>query len=514
MGKPYGIAVGQGGNIYETDYLNNRVQVFDSQGNFLRTWGRDVDASNVGSGFEICTAASGHTCQAGTSGELGGDLNGPNGVGTDSAGNVYVAELGNARIQKFDAQGNFLRTWGLNVDATNPGTGFEICTAASGHTCRAGASGGPGGAISAPHDIAVDAAGHVLVPDYVDARVEEYDSQGNFVRSWGKNVDATTVGSGFEICTAASGHTCQAGFTGGLAGEFDTPSGVATDAAGDVYVAELGNPRVQEFDPQRNFVRAWGKDVDATTAATGFEICTAASGDTCQGGATGGLGGEFTFPVDVAVDSGGTVYVPDYNEQRIQQYTPQGNFVRAWGKDVDATAAATGFEICTAASGDTCKAGLVGGLGGEFEEPSAIAIDPAGSTYITEGNGERIQKFVGPHTLAVSPSGTGSGSVTGGAGINCPGTCSQIYPFGTQVTLTATPAAGSTFAGWSGGCSGTESCVVTLGSDQAVTATFDLVAAPVPTGSTGQRAAALKKCKHKHGKKCKKCKKKAQQLPE
>lgn len=77
-----------------------------------------------------------------------------------------------------------------------------------------------------------------------------------------------------------------------------------------------------------------------------------------------------------------------------------------------------------------------------------------------------------PHTLSVS--GSGSGSVTSSpTGISCPGACSHSYANGTTVTLTATPAAGSTFAGWSGsGCSGTGTCMVTMSSDQGVTATF------------------------------------------
>lgn len=80
-------------------------------------------------------------------------------------------------------------------------------------------------------------------------------------------------------------------------------------------------------------------------------------------------------------------------------------------------------------------------------------------------------------TLTVSSAGTGAGTVTSSpAGISCPGTCSGSYAPGTPVTLTATPAAGSTFAGWSGGgCSGTGSCVVTMSSDQSVTSTFTAV---------------------------------------
>ncbi len=79
------------------------------------------------------------------------------------------------------------------------------------------------------------------------------------------------------------------------------------------------------------------------------------------------------------------------------------------------------------------------------------------------------------HTLSVSTAGTGSGSVTSSpAGINCPGDCSEAYNYNTMVTLTATPTAGSDFAGWSGDCTGTGSCVVTMTQARSVTATFTL----------------------------------------
>jgi pimeloyl-ACP methyl ester carboxylesterase len=73
--------------------------------------------------------------------------------------------------------------------------------------------------------------------------------------------------------------------------------------------------------------------------------------------------------------------------------------------------------------------------------------------------------------------GTGSGGVTSTDGkINCPGDCTEGYNSGTVVTLTATPNAGSTFAGWSGVCAGTGSCVVTMDGNKTVTATFNLSA--------------------------------------
>lgn len=80
--------------------------------------------------------------------------------------------------------------------------------------------------------------------------------------------------------------------------------------------------------------------------------------------------------------------------------------------------------------------------------------------------------YLGRRAYALTVSVTGSGSVAG-TGIACPGTCSALFPSGTLVPLTATAAAGSSFAGWSGGgCSGTGTCTVGMSSDQAVTAAF------------------------------------------
>jgi len=77
------------------------------------------------------------------------------------------------------------------------------------------------------------------------------------------------------------------------------------------------------------------------------------------------------------------------------------------------------------------------------------------------------------NTLALTQTGTGSGKVTSApAGINCSGTCSASFNTGTNVTLTASAASGSTFTGWSGACAGTDTCTVTMNSTQNVTANF------------------------------------------
>ncbi len=86
-----------------------------------------------------------------------------------------------------------------------------------------------------------------------------------------------------------------------------------------------------------------------------------------------------------------------------------------------------------------------------------------GTTAVTVGAAPPTQ------TLTVSLAGAGT---VAGAAIACPGSCSSAYPADTVVSLTATPAVGSTFDGWSGACTGTGACSVTMSADQAVTAAF------------------------------------------
>jgi len=90
-----------------------------------------------------------------------------------------------------------------------------------------------------------------------------------------------------------------------------------------------------------------------------------------------------------------------------------------------------------------------------------------------------LEKAIDQYTLSVGKAGTGTGLVTSSpAGINCGVDCSEPYNFGSVVTLTATPDAGSTFTGWSGGgCNGTGTCQVTMNNAVSITATF--TAAPI-----------------------------------
>jgi hypothetical protein len=484
---------------------------------FDRTWGKDVG----GAGVALCTV--GANCHAGVQGGLGGEFNAPGAVATDSAGNVYVADGSNFRIQKFDSSGNFLRAWGKDVG----GVGTNICTAAA--NCQSGTSGVQGGefSVNGPDGVAIDAAGNVYVTESFANRVQKFDSSGNFLRAWGKNVG----GTGVPICAVAA--SCAAGATGSAGGDFFTPEGIATDSGGNVYVADFSNSRVQKFDSSGAFLRAWGKNVGGVGNAT----CTVAA--SCRAGSTGVEGDAFSRPYGVGIDGADNVYITDASQFRIQKFDASGGFLRAWGKDVggagvgvctvaascqtgsrgsqgvefdtngpagvatdaadnvyvanaaaggrvlefDSTGAfvqawgkdvgGSGVAVCTVAA--NCLTGSVGIHGGEFASPVDVALDAAGNLYVADYDNRRIQKFVAPavqRTLTVTV--TGSGNVAG-AGIDCGGaghtTCSESVADGTSITLTATPAA--SFTGYTGGgCGSANPCTVVMSADTTVGASF------------------------------------------
>jgi Divergent InlB B-repeat domain/FG-GAP repeat len=119
-----------------------------------------------------------------------------------------------------------------------------------------------------------------------------------------------------------------------------------------------------------------------------------------------------------------------------------------------------------------------GTVGGAFG--TGVAASGDGGTVLSGANFDDggvggVWAFAAGRTLTVAVGGTGAGGVTG-SGISCPGTCSKTFPLGAVVTLTATPAAGVQFAGWSGGsCSGAGTCTLSLHADTRVSATFDPV---------------------------------------
>jgi hypothetical protein len=212
--------------------------------------------------------------------------------------------------------------------------------------------------------------------------------------------------------------------SGSLGGQFYGLTDIAVNAgangpanAGDIYVVDGGNQRIQRFaqndggtpanpyDDTYPFVSAWGAGVLA--GGTNYEICTLAA--SCrQASASGGNGtpmgnGGFSGPSGVAVDQDtGNVYVADNGNHRIDVYTGDGQFLRAFGFDVVASGpdnAGSGYEVCIAASGDVCKAGVSGSGVGQAGGIEGIAVSQpdgnpsSGTVFVADWGNGRIDTY-------------------------------------------------------------------------------------------------------------------------
>jgi hypothetical protein len=133
-------------------------------------------------------------------------------------------------------------------------------------------------------------------------------------------------------------------------------------------------------------------------------------------------------------------------------------------------------------------AGLVNGTSYTFTVKATNAIGASE----TSAPSNAVTPTAATQLLTVTTSSPGSGSVTSSpAGINCGSACSASFESATSVTLTATAASGSVFAGWSGDCSGTGTCQVTMSQARSVTATFALATAIPRLGNISTRGPVL-----------------------
>jgi hypothetical protein len=206
------------------------------------------------------------------------------------------------------------------------------------------------------------------------------------------------------------------GREGAGAGQMSLPAGLAVSQreGGDLYVADLLNQRIDEFEPSGTFVRAFGWGV--RNGAAELQECTTASG--CRAGLEGSHPGQFNFADEIAVDndpaspSYGDLYVVDQRNFRVEKFDREGHFLLMFGGGVDKGPHHSG-DLCTAAyiaEGDSCGAGSPGtGPSHFYESPvhvpfgsgteqswseelnNSIAVAPDGSVYV--GDFRRVQHF-------------------------------------------------------------------------------------------------------------------------
>ncbi|HYN86967.1 MAG TPA: flippase activity-associated protein Agl23 [Ardenticatenaceae bacterium] len=193
--SPKGVALTGDGNVVVADGGNHRIQILAPDGSVVRSFG------------SFCNLADGSGCQG--AGE--GQFNEPWGVAVGPDGSIYVADTWNHRVQKFTAEGEFVRQWGSFED-----TAGALGTAST---------------FWGPRSVAVDPQGNVYVTDTGNKRVQKFDADGTFLGQFG--------GAGAEP------------------GQFAEPVGIAVAPDGTIYVADTWNRRIQAFDPEFKPLAQW-----------------------------------------------------------------------------------------------------------------------------------------------------------------------------------------------------------------------------------------------------------------
>ncbi len=358
---PQGVAVDGAGNLVIADLNNQRVRVVA-----VRT-GRFYGQAMTGG--DIYTVAGDGTL--GFSGDGGpatkAELFDPSGVAVDRAGNLVIADPGNARVRVVAA-----RTGSFYQQAMKAG---DIYTVAGDGTRGFSGDGGPATAaeLLQPEGVAVDSAGNLVIADVNNRRVRVVAARtGRFYRRAMKAGNIYTVaGNGTLGFSGDGGPATKAELAG--------PAGVAVDRAGNLVIPDPFSARVRVVAARTGrFYRR---------AMTGRDIYTVAGDGTAGFSGDGGpaIKAELGFAVAVAVDGSGNLVINDAGNARVRVVAARtGKF---YGQVM------TGGDIYTVAGDGTAGFSGDGGpaTAAELNGPFRVAVDRAGNLVITDTDNQRIR---------------------------------------------------------------------------------------------------------------------------
>ena len=336
LNSPMQMAFDGAGNLYIADRLNNVVRMINSSGNISTFAGQQGVGSYSGDGGPATSAK----------------LSGPQGVAVDALGNVYIADTGNNIVRKVDTTGN------ITLFAGTPDhSGVTVAGAATSVL------------LGSPYQLATDLAGNVFIADFGNSVVSVVNPTGNISIYAGGGSSAVTTTP--QPATSAS---------------FFVADGVATDPAGDLYIAD--QHKIYRVDTSQNITLVAG---GGTYTNNGQPATSTAVGATA-----------------VAVDPSGNLFAQDTNGYVVYEVGPQGALV--FGSQAENTTSAV----------QTVTLINTGNATAYFYNPNQSSAVP--------GAPSRAAATAGASSGAAHPeSGTGSGSsvysVTGDFAIASGGTC-------------------------------------------------------------------------------------------
>lgn len=300
----------------------------------------------------------------------------------------FTASYGSESGKASDEPGEFNRPSGVAVSPTgfmfvieHPTCRLQQLTLEGKLVTKWGGRGSRDGQFDQPLRIIADTAGNIIVADTLNHRLQQFTPQGE--------------------------HQVTFGQRGGEAGQFSHPAGMAYDSNNNLYVADSGNDRIQKIGKLYNVLQVypadpddvdaaslddpWGVALDQTdtvfVADTGHDRIVRFSPDgqyLSAFGTTGSEPGQFKKPVDLAFDPGdGNLIVVDSGNNRLQKFTPQGEFLYEWGSK--------------------------GQAAGMFNNPQQISMDSQGVLFVADMDNNRVQKFQPRRKNSLVPSGDGGG---------------------------------------------------------------------------------------------------------
>jgi sugar lactone lactonase YvrE len=286
-----------------------------------------------------------------------------------------------------------------------------------------GSSGSGAGQVKQPEGVAVDSKGNLWMVDAANYRVDEFSTEGTFIKAFGWGV----LHGGNHLETCPAGSTCKSGLAGSGAGQigqeggYKQAVGIAIAPNGNLWVADPGNKRVSEFKPEATSVKfeteigANGPDHFSLSDPLGVAVDATSGNLWVADWATGQLD-EFSSSgtairqvasVDadgVAIDSGGNVWTSEVNLNRVSEFSSTGVLKETIGWGVNG---GEGLQTCTA----SCKAGVAGSGEGQFNNPAGISVDSGGKIWVVDHANHRVQELSsgGEFITQFGSSGTGNG---------------------------------------------------------------------------------------------------------